>query len=132
MELRSIKSQGSLPVATETIADSYSHDGITDLEFSETSNKAFVSHNNTFETTSTTAATFGNSDIVATSEPIIKSNKFSIEKRSCIWLAFVVAFVLAILLMPIILYITLSPQEPSFLNNIDFQSCSVSIDIMHE
>ena len=127
MELPNIESKGSISIATVTTADSHSQEGITQL--SEANEKTFAPCNDTIKTTSITAASvkFVKADIVTTSKPTIKLNKFSKNKcSSYICFAFVILFVIAILLTPIIIFITLSSQEQSFLNVVDFQSCSVS------
>ena len=116
MELPSIRSQGS----TKTVVDFYCED-IT--EFSEPNKKTFAPHSNATKAT----------DIAAASA---NSDKFTTAKCfSCICLAFVISFVIAILLIPIIVFITLSTQDKSFLSDVDFQSCSVSLfayRYMHE
>ena len=126
MELPRIESKGSLSIATVTTADSYSQEGIT--QFNEGSEKIFTPHSVEIETSSTAASVKSvRTDAGTTSKPMIKLNIFS--KRKCssyICLAFVILFVLAILIIPIIIFITVSPQELSFLNEVDFQSCSVS------
>jgi len=128
MELPRIESKGSLSIATVTTADSYSQEGLT--QFNEGSENIFTPHNVEIETSSSTAESVKSSvktDAGTTSKPIIKLNIFSKKKcSSYICLAFVILFVLAILIIPIIMFITLSPQEQSFLDQVDFQSCSVS------
>ena len=127
MESPSIELKGSLSIATETTLDSHLQED--KKEFSEASEKAFAPHSDIIQTTSVTAGSVESvqSNIATTSKPIIKSKKFSKKKcSSFICLAFVILFGLAISLVPIILFITLSPQRPSFLDDIDFQSCSVS------
>ena len=113
MELSGIRSQGS----TLAMVDINSQEDIT--QCSETSKKTFAPDSNATETTDITEAS-------------AKSDKFCIKKCfSYICLAFVISFVIAILLIPIVIYVTLSPQENSFLNDVDFQSCSVSFFVYY-
>ena len=125
MELPRIESKGSLSITT---ADSYSQEGLT--QFNEGSENTFTPHNVEIETSSTTAESVKSSvktDAGTTSKSMIELDIFSKKKwSSYICLAFVILFVLAILIIPIIIFITLSPQGPSFLDEVDFQSCSVS------
>ena len=60
------------------------------------------------------------------SEPL-GSKKFSIKKYySHILLAFVLVFMIAVALVPVILFYADSTEVDSFLVSLDFQSCSVS------
>ena len=133
MELSSIELQDSVSTATLTKVDPCSQEDIT--QFNERSDNVSVPHSDTVETTSTGVTvtirnptiTRDNATITNTSESMIKSNKFSIKKYSShICLVFVILIVIAIVLIPIILYYTISPQEASFLNVVNFKNCSVS------
>ena len=135
MELSSTTLQGSLSTTVLTKVDSFSEEDTT--QFNE-NDVVFVPHSarNTFKTTGTavtsiisnSTVTMDNVIITDATGSTIKSHyKFSIEKHSShICLAFVILFVIAIVLIPIILYYTISPQEGSFLNVVDFKNCSVS------
>ena len=128
MELSGIELQGSLSTAT---LESSSH--IT--QFNEQRDVIFVHHSNAVETTNTVVTSIisnstvtDNAAIADASGSMIKANMFSIKKYSShLCLVFVILIVIAIVLVPIILYYTISPQEGSFLNDVDFKNCSVSI-----
>ena len=134
MESSSIEPQDAFSTGTMyTNADSCSQEHIT--QFNEKSDKIFVPCNDTVETTRTgvipnSTVTMDNVTITDASGSTIKSPKFSIEKyqnySSLICLVFIILFVIAVVLVPVILYYTISPQEESFLDDVDFRNCSVS------
>ena len=129
MELPGIELQVSLSTAT---MESSSQEDVT--QFNEQGDVRFVHHSNAVETTSTVVTTINSNSTVAdnaivtnASESMIKSNMFSIKKYSShLCLAFVILIVIAIVLVPITLFYTISPREGSFLNIVDFKNCSVS------
>lgn len=124
MESSSIELQGSLSTATP---ESTSQEDTT--QFNQQNDVISVHHSNAVETSTSTVVTSvtDNGTITDAVGSMIKSNVFSIKKYSShICLAFVMLIVIAIVLVPIVLYYTISPQEGSFLNVADFKNCSVS------
>ena len=129
MALSSIELQSCSSDKNPMIVDCCSQED--DTQYNKISDDAI----DTVETTSTgviDTTRINNLTVTVTTtdapKSLMGSNKFSIKKYSShICLAFVMLFVITILLTPIILYSTLPPRQGSFLDSVDFQSCSVSM-----
>ena len=125
IELQSFSSNGT----TLTIVGDTSQEDIK--QFNKQNDKITVSSDNTVDTVETTStaaiiSTTGTTDNATITDDsgsmTCPTKKFS----SHICLGFIILFVIAVILIPAILYYTTSPQDPSFFDNVDFQSCSVS------
>ena len=130
MELANIELQCTTSSAVLTKVDHCSQEGIIQFN-NENSDKTFVSSNDPVDTveTTSTAATISDPTVTTGNATITDDSTCPIKKYSShniICLAFVILFVITIVLMPTILYYTTSPQEGSFLDDVNFQNCSVS------
>ena len=130
--------------SSNEIHDVLSTDSLTKMDpssqkdmtvFNDNSIKIFTPCDDTDKTT-----TVGAISVISTSEILtnvtaatnvsepVGSKNFSIKKYySHMLLAFVLLFMIAVMLIPVILFYAYSPEVDSFLFSIDFQSCSVSI-----
>ena len=119
---------GALSTDSYTKMDSSSQKHVT--EFIENSIKTSVPQNDTDETTNDRTKSVRGASVTPTNVTASEqsgSNKFSIRKYySHIFLALVIPFMIAVVLIPVIFFYTDSSEVDSFLLNIDFQSCSVS------
>ena len=96
-------------------------------EFIENSIKTFVPQNDTDETRTISVSGASVTPTNVTASELSGPNKLSIRKYySHIFLALVIPFMIAVILVPVIFFYTDSSKVDSFLLNIDFQSCSVS------
>ena len=96
-------------------------------EFIENSIKTFVPQNDTDETRTISVSGASVTPTNVTASELSGPNKFSVKKYYYhIFLALVIPFMIAVILVPVIFFYTDSSEVDSFLLNIDFRNCSVS------